>query len=127
MDNKVFRATFPEFNDLSVYPDEALTAWGDFATTQVNCNRWKGSTNMGIMLYAAHEMVLIGQGLKAAAAGGVPGAVSGPTSAKTVGSVSVTYDTQAAVEKDAGYWNLTTYGKQFYRLSRMFGTGVIQA
>jgi uncharacterized protein DUF4054 len=126
MNNAAFRAAFTEFNDLSVYPDESLTFWSAIAVLQVNANRWKNMTSNGIMLYVAHNLVLNAQNLKTSAAGGAPGGMSGPTAGKTVGSVSVTYDTQAAVEKDAGFWNLTTYGKQFYRLSRMFGTGVIQ-
>jgi hypothetical protein len=71
-------------------------------------------------------VTLAAQNQKAGVIGGVPGGNSGPASSKTVGSVTVAYDTAQTAEKDAGYWNLTTYGKQFIRLARMFGAGCIQ-
>lgn len=130
MDNVAFRTAFrkafPEFNDTSLYPDESLDFWGGIAETQVNPSRWHNMTERGIYLYTAHELVLASQSARAAAAGGMPGGMSGPMNTKTVGSVTAGYDTQLAGEKDAGHWNLTTYGKQFIRLARMFGAGVIQ-
>lgn len=121
-----FRAAFPEFADIVKYPDEMITFWSTFATAQVNCNRWKTQTLMGISLYTAHELVLAAQNQKAGVIGGTPGQQAGPANQKTVGSVTAAYDATTTTEKDAGYWNLTTYGKQFIRLARIFGAGGIQ-
>lgn len=126
MDISLFRDSFPEFADIARYPDAQITLWSTFATAQVNCRRWGDQTNMGIMLYTAHEITLSAQNAKAANIGGVPGQASGPANSKTVGSVTVAYDTQQTAEKDAGYWNLTIYGKQFIRLARIFGSGGVQ-
>jgi hypothetical protein len=126
MDIAQFRANFPEFTDIARYPDGLLTFWAGIAEQQVNCNRWKLMTANGVMLYVAHEITLAAQNQKAAGIGGVPGGTSGPANSKTVGSVTVAYDTQQTAEKDAGWWNLTTYGKQFIRLARMFGAGAVQ-
>jgi hypothetical protein len=121
-----FREKFPEFSDIAVYPDSMIMLWAEFAACQVNCNRWKNQTLMGIYLYVAHEITLAAKDYKTGAMGGVPGGTSGPMNSKTVGSVTAAYDTQQAAEKDAGYWNLTSYGKQFFRLSRIFGSGCVQ-
>lgn len=121
-----FRETFPEFSDTGRYPDTMINYWSVIATAQVNCNRWKDQTDLGINLYVAHEITLEAQSLASANVGGVPGNQSGPTAQKAVGSTSVQYDTQQAAEKGAGWWNLTVYGKQFFRLSRTFGAGVVQ-
>lgn len=121
-----FRAAFPEFLDTSRFPDAMIDFWAGLATAQVNENRWGLQTNTGIQLYVAHEITLAAQNQKTATIGGNPGGTSGPTNSKTVGSVSVGYDTQQTAEKDAGWWNLTTYGKQFIRLARIFGAGVVQ-
>lgn len=126
MDTAAFRAAFPEFADSSIYTEESVSLWLTFATAQVNARRWGTQVNMGIYLYTAHEVTLAGQNLKTASIGGTPGNISGPVNSKTVGSVSVGYDTQAATEKDAGHWNLTSYGKQFIRLARIFGAGTVQ-
>jgi hypothetical protein len=121
-----FRDAFPEFQDIAKYPDAMLTFWSNLAYAQVNCNRWGQQTLMGIQLYTAHEITLASQNYKAGNIGGVPGGASGPINTKTVGSVTASYDTQQTAEKDAGYWNLTIYGKQFIRLARMFGAGAVQ-
>ncbi len=121
-----FRAAFPEFRDIAKYPDAMIAFWSALAVAQVNCNRWGTQTAMGQQLYTAHECVLAAQNQATAIVGGAPGNQSGPTNSKTVGSVTVAYDTQQGAEKDAGYWNLTTYGKQFIRLARIFGAGWTQ-
>ncbi len=125
-DVDAFRAAFPEFRDLAKYPNDMVSFWGAFAVAQVSERRWKTQTVMGQRLYTAHEITLAAQNVGSAIVGGTPGNQSGPTNSKTVGSVTVAYDTQQGAEKDAGYWNLTTYGKQFIRLARIFGAGATQ-
>lgn len=125
MDNALFRKNFPEFADLARYPDPQLTFWATLAEAQVKENRWKAMYSTGVMLYVAHEVTLAGQNLRAGEAGGTPGGASGPVNSKTVGSVTVAFDTQQSAEKDAGHWNLTAYGKQFIRLARTFGAGPV--
>jgi hypothetical protein len=125
MDNALFRAAFPEFADIVRYPDAMLAFWSSFAVIQVDPCRWGTQVNMGIYLYVAHEITLAAQNQKAGVVGGTPGA-SGLANSKTVGSVTVAYDTTSTSEKDAGYWNLTNYGKQFIRLARIFGSGCVQ-
>lgn len=126
MDNAQFRLDFPEFSDTARYPDSQLTFWGAVAEAQVNECVWTDQKPFGVKLYVAHEITLAAQNKAVATNGGVPGGASGPVQSKAVGSVNVSYDTQQAAEKDAGWWNLTTYGKQFIRLARMFGAGAIQ-
>lgn len=125
-DVAAFRKAFPEFNDTELYPTPMVDFWVDFISQQVVECVWKRSWNMGVSLYLAHELTLARQNSKAAAVGGTPGQQGGVATSKTVGSVSVQYDAQSMSEKDAGYWNLTTYGKQFIRLVRIFGAGCVQ-
>lgn len=126
MDTAQFRSNFPEFSDVARYPVSQLTFWSGIAEKMLDEDVWDNMYESGVMLYVAHEVTLAAQNVKVATNGGVPGGASGPMNSKTVGSVSVGYDTTQTAEKDAGWWNLTTYGKQFYRLMRMFGAGAIQ-
>lgn len=121
-----FRTSFPEFADSTAYPDDMITLWSTLAQQQVKQNVWCNSWLMGVSLYTAHEITLAAQNSKAAQVGGVPGVSGGVANTKTVGSVTVGYDAQTTSEKDAGYWNLTNYGKQFIRLARIFGARPIQ-
>lgn len=126
MDIPAFRKEFPEFNDSTVYPTEMISFWVTLAELQVLQIIWKNAWTTGVKLYVAHELVLAAQNAKTAKFGGAPGSHGGIANSKTVGSATVSYDSNVTSEKDAGYWNLTNYGKQFIRLARIFGAGAIQ-
>lgn len=121
-----FRANFPEFVDTTKYPDSMIQFWAELAEIQVRQSIWKNAWVKGVSLYVAHEITLATQNIKANAVGGSPGQQGGIANSKTVGSATVSYDSQTSSEKDAGFWNLTIYGKQFYRLAQVFGAGGIQ-
>lgn len=121
-----FRAAFPEFADVVKYPDTTITFWAELAEMQLRTTIWKNAWFKGACLYVAHEITLDAQNKKAAAVGGTPGTFGGIANNKTVGGATVGYDSQGTSEKDAGYWNLTNYGKQLYRLIQIFGMGAIQ-
>ncbi len=126
MDIPAFRNAFPEFKSTEVYPTSMITFWAAIAEAQVRQCVWKTQWTAGVNLYVAHEITLAAQNAKQANFGGAPGTFGGPANSKTVGGASVGYDSSATSEKDAGYWNLTNYGKQFIRLARIFGAGVLQ-
>lgn len=125
-DIPAFRTAFPEFADTVAYPSSTIEFWAGLAQLQVRSCIWKRAWIQGVSLYVAHEITLASQNAKTASAGGMPGTSGGVANNKTVGSVTVGYDSTVTSEKDAGYWNLTNYGKQFIRLARIFGAGVIQ-
>lgn len=121
------RTNFPEFDSTSVYPDAQVQFWLDFAYIMVNAQRWGVALPMGIQLFAAHNLVLGGQAVRAATVGGFPGGQVGPVSSKSVGPGSMSYDVGVGVEDKAGHWNLTTYGTRFINMARMMGAGPIEA
>lgn len=121
-----FRTQFPEFKDTVAYSDQQIDFWAGVAQNQLAAATWGNQWLTAVSLYVAHEITLAAQSAKAASAGGVPGTFGGIANTKTVGSVTVGYDAQSNTEKDAGYWNLTNYGKQFFRLMRLFGAQCIQ-
>lgn len=121
-----FRTQFPEFGDSSVYPDAQITFWASIAEQMVVQTIWGDMYEFGVKLYVAHEMTLAVQNFKASSIGGMPGTTGGVPASKSVGGVSVSYDSANTSEKDAGFWNLTNYGKQFYRLVKIFGAGCVQ-
>ena len=127
-DKAAFRAAFPEFADTARYPDAMLDFWAGIGERLMfpQQHRWDTVYDYGLQLFVAHNITIASQNVKAGAAGGVPGGVSGPTTSKSVGSVSVSYDTASSIEPSAGHWNLTTYGKMLIHLARMIGAGGIQ-
>lgn len=125
-DVSAFRTNFPEFADTTVYTSTMINFWAGLAEKLVRPCVWKDCVVEGQSLYVAHQITIEAQDKKSASAGGAPGTFGGVANNKTVGSATVGYDSQSTSEKDAGFWNLTTYGKQFIRLARIFGAGVIQ-
>ena len=126
MDKAAFRENFPEFSDITTYPDSQLDFWGGFAERNISECRWGEDKPLGVALFVAHQLVLYKQDMESAENGGTPGQFLGAATSKAVGDVSVGYDANMSMEPNAGHWNLTTYGKQFIRLLRFFGMGAIQ-
>ncbi len=121
-----FRAGFPEFRDTVIYPTSQIEFWAELAELQLPETIWKNLWQKGVSLYVAHEITLAAQNVRTSSAGGAPGQSGGTANTKTVGSATIGYDAQTTTEKDAGFWNLTNYGKQLYRLIKIFGAGGIQ-
>lgn len=126
MNPNQFRLDFPEFSDPTQYPDSLIQFWLTIAVSLVNASRWMELTNLGIELVTAHHLVLSARDELATSTGGLPGEMKGPTSAKSVDKVSVSYDTSAATLSDAGAWALTSYGVRFLGLARLMGAGGMQ-
>lgn len=121
-----FRRSFPEFGENTTYTDPVIDFWLGVADKLLNAARWNDLIEAGKFLFCAHNLVLSRQAEAAAANGAVPGQASGPVSQKSVDKVSVSYDTAAALEPEAGHWNLTTYGQRFIHLARLLGAGGLQ-
>lgn len=118
-----FLALFPEFSDQTKFPTPTLTAWLGVSANFVNESRWGDSWSFGVCLFAAHELSLARQAAVAAAAGGVPGGSVGLVASKSVGPLSKSYDNSVSKYDDAGFWNLSVYGQQYWGLVRIFGAG----
>lgn len=121
-----FREHYPEFADQGAYPPSGVSYWLTLAGLLMNADRWGNLIDVGTELFIAHNLVLERQAQKSAATGGVPGLNVGVLSAKAVDKVSASYDTQAGIEKDAGHWNLSTFGVRFIGLVNMVGAGGLQ-
>lgn len=126
LDIPTFRTQFPEFAYTVKYPDALITFWATVAEKQVRKQAWGCQWPLGVSLYVAHEITIAAQSEQTASSGGTPGTFGGIANNKTVGSVSVGYDSASTSEPDAGWWNKTIYGQQFIRFARMFGAGGIQ-
>ncbi|MGF6837059.1 hypothetical protein QF001_000926 [Paraburkholderia youngii] len=117
------RSDFPEFANAAIYPDSLINMWLTVANSLVNSSRWAELTNLGIELVTCHHLTLSARDQLAAAVGGAPGEVKGPTASKSVDKVSVSYDAGAVSMTDAGFWNMSSYGIRFLGLARMMGAG----
>lgn len=128
-----FTTDFPEFANTTTYPQSGFNFHANWASLMLT-PRWGSSApagqpnslyDIGTELFIAHNLALEAMAKKAAAVGGVPGLSTGPVSSKGVGPASVSYDTSAGIETDAGHWNLTVYGTRFISMALMLGTAPI--
>ena len=117
------RAIYPEFNDPAKYQDAAVQFWLNQAYSNMNAIRWANNLDLGAMLFTCHQLAIGQRRAQAAARGGVPGAPVGVMTSKGVGPASASYDVQSITEADAGYFNSTDYGIQYYNLMMQAGSG----
>lgn len=130
-----FVLDFPEFADSGAYPQSGYNFWFNFSQQMLNQTLMGGPNNSGqgasifdmaTELFVAHNLVLEHRAQAQASNGADPGTQVGVLSSKSVAQVSASYDVNAGINKDAGHWNLTTYGTRLMTLFNMFGgAGVI--
>lgn len=116
-----FIAFFPEFSDAGKYPPARVNAYLQLAASRMNECFWGDSYGFGQALWAAHYLATAGM-----AGGGGSGVVTGEVSSKKVGDVQVTYATSSDRAADAGWWNSTIYGRQWWDINSLFGVGAVQ-
>lgn len=122
-----FRAQFVGYADSSVYPDPMIQAWLVLSVQFVSPDRWGSElVDYGQSLWTAHHLTLQAADAKVAAIGGIAGGGGGILSSKSGGGLSASYDVASVTEQGGGFWNQTSSGREFYRLSQMIGAGPVQ-
>lgn len=116
-----FRAHYPEF-DAVRFPDPMLTVWATVGESRISADRFGTLYGHAVELFVAHNIKLA-IGNTDAGSSHAPG---GAVASKTVGPITVSYDTTASMLPGAGHWNQTVYGRQFAQLVRLMGGGCIQ-
>lgn len=118
-----FRVNLPEFSDSSRYPDSQISRWLAAGGSLLSVDAWGELLDYGLELWTAHHLALWRRNADTAAAGGAVGQGSGVVASKSVGDVSVSYDTGSGTLDGMADLNLTSYGVQFARLARQIGMG----
>lgn len=135
--NTSFRADFPEFSSTPDYPASMLNYYNMLGSLLINKRRFGNPSptvstppnnmyDMALELFMAHHIVLERRAQIAAKNGGVPGESVSAIASKNTGPISVSYENAESLDKNAGHWNDTEYGKRFWKLIQLFGAGVIQ-
>lgn len=119
-----FVAAFPEFSNAERFPESGVNFWIGQADLQLNPRRFGRQIDLATMLFVAHNLVLGAQNARAANKG-IPGVPMSPVSAKTVGEISITYDTKGTTIEGAGAWNATDYGQRLFSMMKAVGTGPV--
>lgn len=119
-----FRAVYPEFADPGRYPNARVEHELRIAQARVSETRWGELYSHGVFLHVAHALLLRNAASQAAQSGGA--GVSGPITSKSISKVSVSYDTSSVTLEDAGNYNTTVYGREFWLLAKQFGMGGMQ-
>jgi hypothetical protein len=128
-----FRQLYRQFNDVGAVPDVTLNFWFGLAMNfMAGSNSGAGNRfdpvtlDHAVALFTAHHLTLDARDVATTAAGGVPGELKGPATAKSVDKVSQSYDTKAVTFENEAFWNQTRFGVQLLNLAQMFGAGGIQ-
>lgn len=126
IDEQSFREKMPVFADDAQYPTFQFNFYLNLGKKLLNEDRWEDLLDYGLTLFIAHYLTLYKRGMDAASVGGDAGKIVGNETSKAVDSVSKSMDVSGVIITDAGHWNQTTYGVQFYQLMMMAGAGGVQ-
>ena len=118
-----FRDDFPQFADPMQYPDTQIQFRLNLADQLMSECLYGDTFPYAVELFTAHYMYLWNQDQYAILGGGPGRGTSGVTASKSVDKVSVSYDNSATLNPDAGFWNNSPYGQEFWWLIQMFGAG----
>lgn len=127
-----FREDMPMFADANDFPSSQFNFYLKLGQKLLPVSRWgdpndpESLIDYGLTLFVAHYLTLYKRGMDAANIGGDAGKVIGNETSKSVDSVSKSMDVSGVLITDAGHWNMTTFGIQFYQLVLMVGAGGIQ-
>jgi hypothetical protein len=122
MDATLFRSiTAPAFIDPNKYPDSVIDFWIAQAAGRMRPEVWGERLDEGTMYFVAHHIAMTARNGRSGA-----GSTSGLVASKSVGGASISYDNSAVVSVDAGTFNLTGWGQQYWQLVQLVGMGVVQ-
>ena len=116
IDSVTFLENFPQFNNLSTYPQSMIDFWLDYSVHFINFQRWGSLASQGVQLLTAHNLLLASQG----------GVFDGLDTGQSVDVESYTTEVNAILIDGAGMYNKTVYGVQYYQLARLIGAGPLQ-
>lgn len=126
---ETFRESYPVFT-AELFADARVAFWLTVAGMQLDAERWQELYVHGCCLYVAHQLTLEAAAGKAIDGSGGMEAAAGPATAesKAVGSVSHSITkggaaASGAASINAGHYNLTVYGQQYWQLVQMIGAG----
>ncbi len=116
-----FRTDFPEFSDQTRYTNATL----DFYLNQADCLLNQDVFGCQFVylaeLFVAHYAELRGKAMTGSARG--VNSTGGVLTSKSVDKVSASYDVSGIINPDAGFWNNTGYGREFFWWWSMSGAG----
>jgi Protein of unknown function (DUF4054) len=127
MDIAQFRLDFPEFGNDTRYTDSMCAYWSALAENLHDNDRFGAVYTNLIELYTAHCLTIQARDIAVSNDGGFPEGQAGAVTSKSVGSVSVDYESQFSFDKNGTWFNSTIYGRQYLQLAKMFGKGVLMA
>lgn len=124
-----FRESFPQFS-VDLVPDMRVQFFLTLAGRLLPAGRWGELWEDGVALYVAHNLTLELEATKSADGTGGINAAAGPVTSetKTVGSMSHSQTRAGAAAQgsallNAGQYNSTIYGQQFWQLAQVVGAG----
>lgn len=126
LDESTFRQTLPAFADEFLYPSAQFNFYLKLGVKLLPESRWDDLLDTGLTFYIAHYLTLYARDMAQVDVGGTAGKVIGNETSKSVDGVSKSVDISGVINTDAGHWNQTTFGVQFYQLMQLVGAGGIQ-
>ena len=122
----VFRDNRPEFGDVNAYPDRVVTRLIALAYRLLDPLRWRDLIDDGAEAFVCHHLAMFRRAVLESDDGDAPGEVRGVVTSEGVDKLSASYDSGSVTLADAGPWNATTYGQEYWLLASSLAIGGFQ-
>ncbi|NIV93798.1 DUF4054 domain-containing protein [candidate division KSB1 bacterium] len=114
-----FKDRYPEFSSES---DSRIQIFIDDAELELEESRWGDLYDRGLSALTAHLLAIAN---KNAAGSGSGTALAGKLASRTVGSVSVSFNSGQSTGSTEDFYLSTSYGAEYWRLAKMVGMGIV--
>ena len=121
-----FRDNRPEFGDTNAFPDRVVDRTIALAYRLLDPNRWNDLLDDGVEAFTAHHLALFRRAALDAEQGDAPGELRGIVTSEGVDKLSASYDSGSIALADAGPWNATSYGQEYWVLASSLAIGGFQ-
>lgn len=119
MTPSMFKALFPEFASDS---DATVQAFIDLSAPYFNAERWGDFLNEGIACFIAHRMALAAQTVSDTSH---KGSASLPLVRRKVGDVEAQMSESVLLKSVDNPYLSTSYGRRYWQLVQLIGTGMM--
>ncbi len=126
MNELSFRQILPIFSNSTDYPTTQFNFYFELGHKLLPKSRWDDLFDDGLQYFIAHYLTLFKRAMEREKLGADAGQVVGNETAKSIDGISVTMDVSSVLLLDAGHWNQTIWGIQFYQLASLVGAGGVQ-
>ena len=121
---EAFYRFIPEMSNPDAYPTEMVKIYVRMSASELSEKRWGDHYAFGVALLTAHRLCIRAQAINAD--GTINADAGRGIASRSIGPASLTYYSTSSDTGDDAYYSSTWYGREYLRLAKIMGIGLLQ-